>query len=270
MSRWLRLAVALYGLTLVNGVGSNEANLASYELSRCSKTCPQCREPDCEETVIDQCGCCPVCVRHVGESCGAEAGVCATHLTCTQLNDNDELGQCTEMYPERCLKAMCSVVFHPECPPDSRLVILPPPQGQCCGRPGTCHCDQQVSFKIISVTLVLQNQLFINNESIKIYRPTINFSGYEKLFRSLLFQKCEAFVPICEAGTERTLIEEGGHEPGKCCDRFECKKRELHCLSVHCPPHVLEEDGGVDECPADSIRPAIHIPQRTCCPIKPG
>ncbi|VDL87361.1 unnamed protein product, partial [Nippostrongylus brasiliensis] len=99
--------------------------------------------------------------------------------------------------------AQCSVVFHPECPADSRQVILPPPHGECCGRPGTCHCD---------------------------------------------LQKCEAFVPICGKGQERVLVKEGGHEPGSCCDVFECRKREVRCESFRCPSQVFDEDEGVD-CP---------------------
>ncbi|WKY09021.1 hypothetical protein Q1695_001851 [Nippostrongylus brasiliensis] len=192
----------------------------------CSRPCDldSCREPNCEHTVLDQCGCCPVCVRQEGEQCGADAGVCAAHLRCAQQNDATEYGTCTEMFPERCLKAQCSVVFHPECPADSRQVILPPPHGECCGRPGTCHCD---------------------------------------------LQKCEAFVPICGKGQERVLVKEGGHEPGSCCDVFECRKREVRCESFRCPSQVFDEDEGVD-CPPDSTRPAEHVPPGLCCPIRPG
>lgn len=42
---------------------------------------------------------------------------------------------------------------------------------------------------------------------------------------SLLFQKCKASVPVCEAGKELTLVEEGRGEPEKCCDVFECRKQ---------------------------------------------
>ncbi|KJH53642.1 von Willebrand factor type C domain protein [Dictyocaulus viviparus] len=138
------------------------------------------------------------------------------------------------MFPERCLKAQCSVVFHPQCPADSRQVLLPPPHGECCGRPGTCQCD---------------------------------------------LQKCDAFVPICEKGMERVLVKEGSHQPGSCCDviersRFVCMCRrnvivELRCESVRCPSQVFDEDEGV-ECPADSVRPAEHVPHGLCCPVRPG
>ncbi|CAI4221630.1 unnamed protein product [Auanema sp. JU1783] len=189
----------------------------------CPSSCPECPEPECELTVLDQCNCCPVCVRSAGETCGASAGVCSANLMCQQLNDNDEFGKCVDT-SSSCLKANCSVVFHPSCPFDSRLVILPPPAGECCGQPGTCHCDQQ---------------------------------------------KCESLVPTCEDGKERVLVEDGRAEPGRCCDIFECREKQSECASVHCPPLPLDENEGV-ECPADSVRPAEHVPLGGCCPVRPG
>ncbi|PAV75131.1 hypothetical protein WR25_13594 [Diploscapter pachys] len=129
------------------------------------------------------------------------------------------------MSSEQCLKARCSVVFHPHCPADSRLLIPPPPPGECCGQPGTCVCD---------------------------------------------LQKCKASVPVCEAGKELTLVEEGRGEPEKCCDVFECRKQEAHCANTPCPLRVLDEDEGVEECPPDSIRPPTHVPNGACCPIRPA
>uniref|UniRef100_A0A0K0DIM3 VWFC domain-containing protein n=1 Tax=Angiostrongylus cantonensis TaxID=6313 RepID=A0A0K0DIM3_ANGCA len=119
------------------------------------------------------------------------------------------------MFPERCLKAQCSVVFHPECPPDSRQVMLPPPHGECCGRPGTCHCDLQVIF-------VLKNEN--SRENIFV------FKGVPPRKKIIL---------------------------------------ELRCETVRCPSQVFDEDEGV-ECPADSVRPAEHVPHGLCCPVRPG
>lgn len=50
------------------------------------------------------------------------------------------------MWPENCLKAKCDMVYLHKCPEDSRLVIPPPPPGECCAPPGECHCDVQVDF----------------------------------------------------------------------------------------------------------------------------
>ncbi|VDO52239.1 unnamed protein product [Brugia timori] len=49
-----------------------------------------------------------------------------------------------------CLKAKCDMVYLHKCPEDSRLVIPPPPPGECCAPPGECHCDIQVSYIFVS------------------------------------------------------------------------------------------------------------------------
>lgn len=45
---------------------------------------------------------------------------------------------------------------------------------------------------------------------------------------------------------------------------------EAHCLTSHCPPSVLHENEGEEECPSDSYRPPSHRVDGACCPIQPG
>uniref|UniRef100_A0A914WMA6 VWFC domain-containing protein n=1 Tax=Plectus sambesii TaxID=2011161 RepID=A0A914WMA6_9BILA len=45
------------------------------------------------------------------------------------------------MWPERCLKAKCAVVFQPQCSDDSKLVVPPLEPDECCQSPGECKCD---------------------------------------------------------------------------------------------------------------------------------
>ncbi|CAB3398534.1 unnamed protein product [Caenorhabditis bovis] len=111
--------------------------------------CPQIG--DCLNTMFDDCECCPICVRQLGESCGRDGEVCDTHLQCHQENDINEVGYCREMQSDNCLNARCPIAFHPRCPDDSRLVILPPPAGECCGKPGTCHCDLQKCAEFVPI-----------------------------------------------------------------------------------------------------------------------
>ncbi|CAD6196456.1 unnamed protein product [Caenorhabditis auriculariae] len=218
---WVWLATAALLLNCAEGTSSPETSTTAGE---CPEKCEPCAKLSCKDTVLDACGCCPTCVRQVGESCGTAAEVCASHLTCTRSVSEQESSRCVEMVSEDCLNAPCSVVFHPKCPDDSRLIILEPPPGECCGSPGKCHCDQQ---------------------------------------------KCDALLSPCEKGKERVLVVEGKGVPGSCCDKYECRKREHECASVHCPSLPFDEDAGVEECPEDSLRPPVHVPKGTCCPVRP-
>lgn len=77
-------------------------------------------------------------------------------------------------------------------------------------------------------------------------------------------------MPECGEGLDRVLVEESRGESGACCDKFECRKKEPHCLGVHCSPmHPLEGDSLLDgECPEDSVRLLPHITRGTCCPAQ--
>ncbi|PIC27149.1 hypothetical protein B9Z55_019488 [Caenorhabditis nigoni] len=44
---------------------------------------------------------------------------------------------------DECLKANCPLYFHKGCPPDSQLISESSTPGNCCQKPGTCHCDQK-------------------------------------------------------------------------------------------------------------------------------
>ncbi|CAI5450968.1 unnamed protein product [Caenorhabditis angaria] len=79
-------------------------------------------------------------------------------------------------------------------------------------------------------------------------------------------QKCGPLLPKCENGEELVLKQKGSDEPGKCCDIFECKKKDKKC---HCPISSRSFDEG-EECPADSFRPPEHVTSDSCCPIKQG
>lgn len=72
-----------------------------------------------------------------------------------------------EMWPERCLKAKCEMIYLRQCPEDSILVTPLPPPGECCAPPAQCQCDIQVyffthlfSFETSAVThLIISHQL---------------------------------------------------------------------------------------------------------------
>ncbi|CAJ0568948.1 unnamed protein product, partial [Mesorhabditis spiculigera] len=85
-------------------------------------------------------------------------------------------------------------------------------------------------------------------------------------------KRCLSEVPVCEDGLDRVLVENGREEPGRCCNKYECRKKEKHCASVKCPRLLLDSTGNevVDEdCPEDSLRPPTHITPGSCCPITP-
>ncbi|KAK6047998.1 hypothetical protein COOONC_14497 [Cooperia oncophora] len=90
---WLAAAVAALASAATVLGQDHQVQLHGHD---CPERCATvCQEPQCEHTVLDQCGCCPVCVRQEGERCGGDAGVCAAHLRCTQHNDENEYGTCT-------------------------------------------------------------------------------------------------------------------------------------------------------------------------------
>ncbi|GMS80398.1 hypothetical protein PENTCL1PPCAC_2573 [Pristionchus entomophagus] len=200
------------------------------EGKKCPEVCPSsCPDEDklatCKEhTVIDECGCCPVCLRFSpGVVCGLVAA-CAPPLLCAARNDTATPKCIQSVSMEGCADVECPVPFHPRCPDDARLVIRPPEKkSECCGRRGECVCNEEL---------------------------------------------CS--VPSCDSGLERVLVKEGAGVPGRCCDKYECRKRESHCLSAHCPPSVLHENEGEEECPSDSHRPPSHRVEGACCPIQPG
>uniref|UniRef100_A0A8R1EQN3 IGFBP N-terminal domain-containing protein n=1 Tax=Caenorhabditis japonica TaxID=281687 RepID=A0A8R1EQN3_CAEJA len=65
--------------------------------SLCTAKCDPDSCPDvssCVKIKSDQCNCCQICVRQVGETCNEPALACETHLTCQQDNDLDKPAVC--------------------------------------------------------------------------------------------------------------------------------------------------------------------------------
>ncbi|GMT11597.1 hypothetical protein PFISCL1PPCAC_2894, partial [Pristionchus fissidentatus] len=227
-SPWIRWRSIIVVMVLIVMTMRVEAK----EQKRCPEMCPSsCPDEDslaaCKESsVMDECGCCPVCVLHrVGAACGP-AAACAPPLLCAARNES-AAAKCVEADSmEACADVECPIPFHPRCPDDSRLVIrAPEKKGECCGRRGECVCDEE---------------------------------------------SCS--VPSCDvtSGLQRVLIKEGAGVAGQCCDKYECRKREAHCATALCPPSVLHENEGEEECPTDSHRPPIHRTEGACCPVQPG
>ncbi|MFH4975107.1 hypothetical protein AB6A40_001816 [Gnathostoma spinigerum] len=63
---------------------------------KCPELCPsECPEPiDCSEVIQDECGCCPLCVRNMHETCGSIDGVCRPPLQCRRLTPDSDQGRC--------------------------------------------------------------------------------------------------------------------------------------------------------------------------------
>ncbi|KAK6042967.1 von Willebrand factor type C domain protein [Cooperia oncophora] len=177
------------------------------------------------------------------------------------------------MFPERCLKAQCSVVFHPECPADSRQVILPPPPGECCGRPGTCHCDLQKCEAFVPVceegmerVLVKEGgnqpgsccdvfecrkrevqcesfrcptQVFDEDEGVDCPPDSIRPAEHVPPGMCCPIRpgcRCRAAVcrpAVCDEGKRLNIIRKGTGTPGRCCDEWTCED-DPQLLSKSC------------------------------------
>ncbi|VDN24114.1 unnamed protein product [Gongylonema pulchrum] len=64
----------------------------------CAAKCPDfCKDPEsleCSELTLDPCGCCMVCLRNVGEPCGAAVGSCRYPDICQPQSNQEDIGVC--------------------------------------------------------------------------------------------------------------------------------------------------------------------------------
>ncbi|UMM35471.1 hypothetical protein L5515_008075 [Caenorhabditis briggsae] len=135
---WSRCTFVLFSLFIVLNAKTQKTPLCGS----CDKdSCPDVS--GCDLIKVDQCDCCKICVRQVGETCGEPGLVCDSHLSCHQDSDLDGSSRCKERMHDECLKANCPLYFHKGCPPDSQLITESSTPGNCCQKPGTCHCDQK-------------------------------------------------------------------------------------------------------------------------------
>ncbi|ETN69464.1 hypothetical protein NECAME_15284 [Necator americanus] len=76
MRRWLwwLTAAATLAALLAQHYTPVDSLLQQHDRHDCPERCPQCREPQCGNTVLDQCGCCPVLTRFDLYGPGPESG----------------------------------------------------------------------------------------------------------------------------------------------------------------------------------------------------
>ncbi|CAJ0961782.1 unnamed protein product, partial [Mesorhabditis belari] len=137
-------------------------------------------------------------------------------------------------------------------------------EGKCTEMAPSSGCDHSTCSPAIHPECPADSRLSIT---------PINGECCEKSGKCLCdLKRCLSSVPVCEEDLDRVLVENGREEPGRCCDRFECRKKEKHCASVRCPRLLVDIAGNEifdEECPVDSLRPPTHITPGSCCPITP-
>ncbi|KAK6109255.1 von Willebrand factor type C domain family protein [Brugia pahangi] len=166
------------------------------------------------------------------------------------------------MWPENCLKAKCDMVYLHKCPEDSRLVIPPPPPGECCAPPGECHCDIQKCYPLVPVcesglerVLVKKGinepghccdifeckQPELQCENVHCDRHFLDYNEEEcpnDSIRTASYVPAGTCCPInpecrcrasicmpasCPEGQKVKILQKGDGTPGRCCDQFTCE-----------------------------------------------
>jgi len=91
----------LQRLVLFVGLLATAALLHLSSATGCPPTCLRCtplRISDCRAGIVrDLCGCCSVCAKAVGETCGGldgAHGTCGTNLTCISIRGGRREGRC--------------------------------------------------------------------------------------------------------------------------------------------------------------------------------
>ncbi|MCP9260814.1 Cysteine-rich motor neuron 1 protein [Dirofilaria immitis] len=203
------------------------------------------------------------------------------------------------MWPENCLKAKCDMVYLNKCPEDSRLIIPPPPPGECCAPPGECHCDIQKCYPLVPVCEKGLERVLI--------RKGINEPGHccdifeckepecpNDSIRAASYVPAGTCCPISPECRCRASIcmpascPEGDGTPGRCCDQFTCENGD-DILNKRCPyngeiyndgeqwhTNSCEQckcKGGIALCSKMTCAsPPSHctwvaIPENECCPV---
>ncbi|ULT89661.1 hypothetical protein L3Y34_008225 [Caenorhabditis briggsae] len=86
---WSRCTFVLFSLFIVLNAKTQKTPLCGS----CDKdSCPDVS--GCNLIKVDQCDCCKICVRQVGETCGEPGLVCDSHLSCHQDSDLDGSSRC--------------------------------------------------------------------------------------------------------------------------------------------------------------------------------
>lgn len=254
---------------------------------------------------MDQCECCQICVRQVGETCGEPGIVCDSHLSCHQENDLDGLSRCKERMHDECLKAICPLVFHKGCPPDSQLITESPAPGNCCPPPGTCHCDQKKCVPSVPTCTKEERLVMIEKGSetpgkcCAVYEchrkekkcenaqcprslqdeeecPSDSFRPPEIIPKESccpVRQTCKCRGSICRPaqcpdGKIINVIKKGTGYPGRCCDDWECVDGELS--KATCKQNNIErqpmEIWHVSDCESCQCLRGVSVCNKMTCP----
>uniref|UniRef100_A0A915AQ40 Cysteine-rich motor neuron 1 protein n=1 Tax=Parascaris univalens TaxID=6257 RepID=A0A915AQ40_PARUN len=228
---------------------------------KCPEICPDVSH--CSYILPHPCNCCPICVRHLNETCGPEIGICDHGLYCREQNSGKGNASCVEMWPERCLKAKCEMIYLRQCPEDSILVTPLPPPGECCAPPAQCQCDIQKCDPFIPIcedgferALVKEGTSEPGHccDQFECRRPelrcesvhcdggddfeeecppdSVRAASYVPEGRCCpIYPGCKCRASICSPaqcpeGQRIKILHKGDGTPGRCCDEFRCESGE--------------------------------------------
>ncbi|CAD5231985.1 unnamed protein product [Bursaphelenchus xylophilus] len=224
----------------------------------CSDTI--CPSLDCNQTsFVNDCDCCPQCLRFRNEKCGDGHGQCVNGLECVNL-DRLPFGVCqNKILTPRCDPELCDSSV-PVCTEDSHLVLIPPSDNACCPK-AQCECDyatcETLSNKCPNNTKRYLMRKGGNNpgmccDQFECRQPAF-YCGRVRcsLYRDLdLFTECpgdsyrpQEYIPQgsccpifpecqckgsvcppvrCGKNEKVVMIRRGTQSPGACCDIFQC------------------------------------------------
>ncbi|MFH4974983.1 hypothetical protein AB6A40_001692 [Gnathostoma spinigerum] len=189
------------------------------------------------------------------------------------------------MWPEKCLKAKCEMVYLQKCPEDSQRMIPLPPPGECCAPPAECHCDLQKCDPFIPICEEGMERVLIKEgtsepghccDQFECRRPEVQCEGIhcEDIDDSLEVCpsdsiKATSYVPEghccpihpgcrcrasicfpaqCPQGQKVIVLQKGNGTPGRCCDQFICEEGDdsLSKEAKKCPyKGKMYDDGEV-------------------------